>query len=67
MENVTIYSPINDEKIKRDINGSPIWKNSYHADELSVAQEKHEVLYEYKMKFEGVKPIQVTSVKKVAK
>jgi hypothetical protein len=67
MEIVKIYSPIEDKEIRNNLNGSPIWKQAYHVDELETAKTKHPVLYEYTIKFNGLQPIQVTSVKRVAK
>jgi hypothetical protein len=67
MEIVKVYSPVNDKEIRNNLNGSPIWKQAYHADELGAAKIKHAVLYEYSIKFNGLQPIQVTGVKEVAK
>lgn len=68
METVKVYSPIEDKKIRETLGDSPIWKGlRYHVDELSVAKEKHEVLYEYSFKFDGTKLIQFTGVKKLVK
>jgi len=67
MEIVKVYSPVDDKEIRSNLNGSPIWKQAYHADELEAAKTKHAVLYEYSIKFNGLQPIQVTGVKEVAK
>lgn len=67
MEIVKVYSPVEDKKIREDMNNSPIWKQCYHIDELTVAKTKHAVLYEYSFKFEGTKPIQFTGIKKLEK
>ena len=62
---VTVYSPVEDKKIKSNINGSPMWKKSIHPDDLAEAQQKGKPLFEYTMKFAGTKPMQVTNVKKI--
>jgi len=67
METVKVYSPVNDENIQKDLNGSPIWKTAYTEDELVEAQKKHTEIYEYSMKFDGLVPKQFTGVKKLAK
>ena len=36
-------------------------------DEIDKAHEKHDILFEYTIKFEGLKPVQVTNTKKIAK
>lgn len=66
MEIVKVYSPIEDTEIRNNLEGSPIWKGlRYHADELEVAKQKHAVLYEYSIKFNGLQPMQVTNIKKL--
>jgi hypothetical protein len=67
METVKVYSPVNDENIQKDLNGSPIWKSAYHETELVEAQKKHTEVYEYSIKFDGLKPVQLAGVKKLAK
>jgi hypothetical protein len=67
METVKVLSPVQDKKIREDLNGSPIWKQAYHIDELTVAEKNHAELYEYSFKFEGLKVVQLTGVKKLAK
>lgn len=68
MEVVKVYSPIEDKKIRENINGSPIWTGlRYHITELDIAKEKHMVLYEYSFKFEGTKIVQFTGMKKIGK
>jgi len=66
METVKVYSPVNDENIQKDLNGSPIWKQAYHESEVAVAQKNHTEVYEYSVKFDGLKPVQLTGVKKLA-
>lgn len=67
MEIVKVYSPVEDKKIREDMNNSSIWKQCYHIDELAAARAKHAVLYEYSFKFDGTKPIQFNGVKKLEK
>jgi len=67
MESVKVYSPVNDKAIRENLNGSPIWKQAYHAEGLKEAQKKHAEMYEYTIKFEGLKPVQVAGVKKIEK
>ena len=65
LETVTVYSPVEDKGIKKNLDRSPIWKQAIHPDELADAQEKGKPLFEYTMKFEGTNPVQVTKVKKI--
>lgn len=67
METVKVYSPVNDENIQKDLNGSPIWKKAYHESEVVEAQKLNSEMYEYSIKFDGLKPVQFTGVKKLAK
>jgi polysaccharide pyruvyl transferase WcaK-like protein len=66
METVKVYSPVEDKKIRETLGDSPIFKGlRYHSDELSIAKEKHAVLYEYSFKFDGTKLVQFTGMKKL--
>jgi len=67
MENVNVYSPIDDQNIRTNLNGSPIWKQAYHETELVEAEKKHKTMFCDTIKFDGLKPVQVTNVKKLAK
>jgi hypothetical protein len=67
MEDVKVYSPIEDKAIRENLNGSPIWKKAYHAEDLPRITTGNAVVFEYSIKFEGLKPVQVTNVKKIAK
>ena len=64
METVILYSPIEDKNIQKSLNDSPIWKHAIHEDELLDNINKGKTLFQYKIKFDGLKPVQVTSVKK---
>jgi len=66
METIKVYSPIEDKKIKKDVNNSPIWKKAYHKEDYGKAiSSENAVLFEYTVKFEHTNPIQVTKVRKV--
>lgn len=67
MEIIKVYSPIDDKEVRTNLNNSPIWKQAYHADELPAVRKKHANMYEYSIKFDGLKPIQVTNIKKLTK
>jgi hypothetical protein len=68
MEIVKVYSPVDDKEIRKNLHNSPIWTGlRYHVDELAEAKRKHHVLFEYSIKFDGLKPIQVTDIKKITK
>ena len=54
-----VYSPILDPSIKDHIASSPIWEECYHENE-----ERPEGLYCYHIKFDDLKPIQVTKIVK---
>jgi len=66
MENVTVYSPVEDKSIKSNINESPIWKKAYTQDEYMENTKRYPIWFQYSFKFEGLKPVQVTNVKKLA-
>ena len=59
-----VYSPIFDKDIRKNVNGSPIWKKAYHADEIVG---KKGPITEYIIKFEGTTPVQVKSFKNFKK
>jgi len=67
MESVKVYSPVNDKAIRENLNDSPIWKQAYHVEDLPKVRAKHAEMYEYTIKFEGLKPVQVAGVKKLEK
>jgi len=66
MENVTVYSPVEDKKIRTDFQNSPIWKKAYTQDEYMENPKRYPYWFQYSFKFEGLKPVQVTNVKKLA-
>jgi len=66
MEIVKVYSPIEDKGIQKNLNDSPIWTGlRYHESELTEAREKHNTLFEYLIKFDGLKPVMVNKITKL--
>jgi len=65
MENVNVYSPVDDKDIRTNLNGSPIWKEAYHESELAIARKKNSIIFEYVIKFDGLKPIMLNKVSKL--
>ena len=59
MKTEKVYSPISDASIKSNIANSPIWKNCYHEDDL---KPKSVDMICYHIKFDGLKPVQVTNI-----
>jgi hypothetical protein len=62
METIKVYSPIEDKNIKKDLNNSPIWKKAIHPDEINELKEKHNSIWEYSIKFDGLTPTQVVKI-----
>ena len=56
-----VYSPIFDKDIHKDIANSPIWNKVFKEDEL-VSKIG---ITEYTIKFDGLKPVQVTNIRKL--
>lgn len=67
METVKVYSPVEDKEISKNLNGSPIWKQAYHIEDLDELTNKFRQIFEYSFKFEGTKPVQFTGVRKAAR
>ncbi len=67
MQTVKVYSPIEDKEIRKNLNNSPIWKLAYHNDEYKSFVSNHPNMFEYTIKFDGLKPMQVTKVMKIQK
>jgi hypothetical protein len=67
METVKVYSPIEDKDIRTNLNNSPIWKQAYHESEYKDVLKKYIQMFEYSIKFDGLKPIQVINIRKLAK
>jgi len=65
MENVIVYSAIDDQKIKSDLNNSPIWKKAYTEEEYLQNPRLYPIWFKYSFKFDGLKPVQLTKMKKI--
>jgi len=66
MENVNVYSPVEDKTIKNNINDSPIWKKASTEEEYVENTRRYPIWFKYSFKFDGLKPVQVTNVQKIA-
>ena len=66
MENVDVYSPVNDPKIKTEFQDSPMWKKAYTEEEYKSNPKRYPIWFRYSFKFEGLTPKQVTKVQKLA-
>lgn len=62
MENIKVYSTIEDKNIRKNLKDSPIWKKAIHSDDLRNVENSLDVIWEYDIKFDGLTPIQVTKV-----
>jgi|AntAceMinimDraft_18_1070375.scaffolds.fasta_scaffold114133_3 hypothetical protein len=66
MTNEIILSTI--ENKGKDIINAPFWKNCYHNDEVTQEMRMNgKQWYEYYVKFDGLKPVQLTKTKKIKK
>lgn len=66
METVNVYSPVEDKKIRTEFQNSPIWKKAYTEEEYDENPRRFPIWFKYMFKFEGVRPIQVTKISKLA-
>ena len=68
MEDVTVYSPIEDLKIKANFNTSPIWAKgkAYTEEEFMENPKRYPFWWKYTFKFEGLKVSMHTRTKKLA-
>jgi len=58
-----VWTPIKDNG--KDIKTSPIWNECYRDDEMTAEINKlHREWYVYTVKFDGLKPTQITKFKK---
>lgn len=58
----SIYSPIDDKGIKKNLADSPIWNAAYTKDEMDNNIQFSSIRrrwYKYEIKFKGLTPIQV--------
>lgn len=61
-----VISPIKDEKMNSNINNSKVWSKAYKLEEITPEiRAKYPVWYEYHIKFDGLKPIQMTKFKEI--
>ena len=59
-----VFSPYEDKKIMDHLASSPIWDKAYKEEELTdEVKSKHRYMFMYMIKFDGLKPIQVTNQK----
>ncbi len=66
MTTENVFSPIKDNGIEKNVINSTIWKNCYKEEELTdEIKEGNLSMYRYTIKFDGLKPVQVTNVKKI--
>ena len=57
-----IVSKIHDKNIKKNLQDSSIWKDCKHFNELSEEEKSSKKFFCYKVKFDGLTPIQVMNV-----
>ena len=59
MTTEVVVSPVKDDF--KNLKDSPVWKNCYHVEEITPEiLNKHIKWYEYHIKFDGLKPFQLT-------
>ena len=62
----TVYSPVKDEKMQSHLDDSEVWKQAYHEEEITEEdRRKHPRWYKYTLKFDGLRPIQLTKFEAV--
>ena len=66
MENVNVYSPVEDKKIKTNFNDSPIWKKASTEEEYQENTRRYPIWFKYTFKFDGLKIVMHTKTKKLA-
>jgi hypothetical protein len=67
MESMKVYSPVLDDDARTNLGNSPIFKKAYTEAEVAEAEKKNPIMYEYTFKFEGLKVVQFSGMKKMAK
>lgn len=60
-----VVSKIFDKDIKDNLNNSPIWKECKHLHELTDDERESGEYTLYNIKFEGLTPVQVLSMKPI--
>jgi hypothetical protein len=64
MTNEIVLSPVKDTEMSKNLGTSPVWKSAYHKEEVTdEVRKKHNHWYEYQVKFDGLKPVQLTNFK----
>jgi hypothetical protein len=58
-----VYSPVEDRS--KDIAKSPIWKNAWYKSEIDdQAKRRWANWFEYRIRFDGLKPIQLLKMER---
>jgi len=66
MTDEKVISPTFDKQMNSHINDSEVWKKAYKAEELTDRiRGMHPAWYEYTIRFDGLKPIQMTKFKEI--
>lgn len=66
MTSEKVISPVKDEKMNSHLKTSEVWKKAYKPEELTEKiRAMHPAWYEYTVKFDGVKPIQMTKFREI--
>ena len=61
-----VLSPVLDDKMQSHITESEVWKNAYREDEVTEEiRNKYNRWYEYHVRFDGTKAIQVTKFREI--
>ncbi len=58
-----VFSTINYDG--KDAQNATFWKDCYHQEEVSMEDLKEKQWYVYRVKFDGLKPIQITKKTKI--
>lgn len=66
MTDEIVISPVKDEKMNSHINTSEVWKKAYKREELDDrTRGMHPAWYEYTVRFDGLKPLQMTKFREI--
>lgn len=65
MKTEQIWSPIEDKKIAENLDTSKIWMKAFKPEEVTPTMLAATSWWVYTIKFDGIKPIQVTKIKNV--
>jgi len=64
MTNEVVLSPVKDTDMSKNLGTSPVWKSAYHKEEVTdEVRAKFPHWFEYQIKFEGLRPFQLTNFK----